>query len=127
MPAPRKALASCKRGKRLFLQLSESERREGLDKLKVIKMKHAPKALELVRKALGAVKELQALEEVMSVEAASGVHAQYNTVFSEFKLTFEAADGDLAAEMDHEFIGLEECEQALEEMCQDALAGAGEG
>ena len=127
MPAPRKALASCKRGKRLAPQLSESERREGLDKLKAIKTKHAPKALELVRKALGAVKELQALEEVMSVEAASGVHAQYNTVFSEFKLTFEAADGDLAAEMDHEFIGLEECEQALEAMCQDALAGAGVG
>ena len=40
----------------------------------------------------------------MSEEAASAVHAQYNTVFSEFKLTFEAADGDLAAEMDHEFI-----------------------
>ena len=128
MPAPRKALASCKRGKRLAPQLSESERREGLDKLKAIKTKHAPKALELVRKALGAVKELQALEEVMSVEAASGVHAQYNTVFSEFKLTFEAANGDLAAEMDHEFIGLEDmCEQALEAMCQDALAGAGEG
>ena len=61
----------------------------------------------------------------MSEEAASAVHAQYNTVLSEFKLTFEAADGDLAAEMDHEFIGLEECKQALEEMCQDALA-AGE-
>ena len=40
----------------------------------------------------------------MSEEAASAVHAQYNTLFSEFKLTFEAADGDLAAEMDHEFI-----------------------
>ena len=56
----------------------------------------------------------------MSEEAASAVHAQYNTVLSEFKLTFEAADGDLAAEMDHEFIGLEECEQALEDMCQEA-------
>ena len=129
MPAPRKALASCKRGKRLAAQLSESERREGLNKLKAIKTKHAPKALELVRKALCAVKELQALEEViMSEEAASAEHlAQYNTVFSEFELTFEAADGDLAAEMDHEFIGLEDmCEQALEDMCQDALAGAGE-
>ena len=105
MPAPRKALASCKRGKRLAPQLSESERREGLDKLKAIKTKHAPKALELVRKAMCAMKGLQALEEViMSEEAASAVHAQYNTVFSEFKLTFEAADGDLAAEMDHEFI-----------------------
>ena len=64
----------------------------------------------------------------MSEEAASAEHlAQYNTVFSEFELTFEAADGDLAAEMDHEFIGLEDmCEQALEDMCQDALAGAGE-
>ena len=61
----------------------------------------------------------------MSEEVASAVHAQYNTVFSESKLTFEAADGDLAAELDHEFIGLEECEQALKEMCQDALA-AGE-
>ena len=123
MPAPRKALASCKRGKRPASQLSESERREGLDKLKAIKTKHAPKALELVRKALGAVKELQALEEVnMSVEAASGVHAEYNTVFSEFKLTFEAADGDLAAEMDHEFIGLEDmCEQALEECLPHSL------
>ena len=120
MPAPRKALASCKRGKRLAAQLSESERREGLNKLKAIKTKHAPKALELVRKALCAAKALQALEEVMSEEAASAVHAQYNTVLSEFKLTFEAADGDLAAEMDHEFIGLEECEQALEDMCQDA-------
>ena len=98
MPTPRKALASCKRGKRLAsAQLSESERREGLDKLKSIETKHAPKALELVRKALCAVKELQALEEVMSEEAASAVHAQYNTVFSEFKLTFEAADGDLAS------------------------------
>ena len=54
------------------------------------------------------------------------MHAQYKTVFSEFKLTFEVADGDLAAKMDHEFIGLEECEQALEDMCQDALVGAGE-
>ena len=110
MPAPRKALASCKRGKCLApAQLSESKRREGLDKLKAIKTKHAPKALELVRKALCAVKGLQPLEEVMSEEAASAVHAQYSTVFSEFKLTFEAADGELAAEMDHEFIGLEEC------------------
>ena len=37
------------------------------------------------------VKELQALEEVMSEEAARAVHAQYNTVFSEFKLTFDSA------------------------------------
>ena len=115
MPAPRKALASCK---------GESERREGIDKLKAIKTKHAPKALELVLKALCAVKELQALAEVMSEEAMSAVHAQCNKVFSEFKLTFEAADSDLAAEMDHEFIGLEDCEQALKDVpvCQDALA-----
>ena len=65
MPALRKALAFCKRGKRLASQLSESERREGLDKLKAINTKHAPKALELVRKALCLVKELQALEEVI--------------------------------------------------------------
>ena len=112
MPAPRKALAPSKRSKRLLPQLSESERREGLDKLTAIKTKHAPRALELVRKALFAVIGLQALEEVrvMSEEVASAVHAQYNTVFSEFKLTFEAADGYLAVEMDHEFIGLQECE-----------------
>ena len=126
MPAPRKALA-CKRGKRLppFAQLSESERGEGLDKLKAIKTKHAPKALELVRKAMCAMKGLQALEEViMSEEAASAVHAQYNTVFSEFKLTFEAADGDLARRKwtTNSFIGLEDmCEKALEDiLCQDA-------
>ena len=42
MPAQRKALA-CKRGKRLppSAQLSKSERREGLNKLKAIKTKHA--------------------------------------------------------------------------------------
>ena len=45
-------------------------------------------------------------------------------MFSEFKLTFKAADGDLAAEMDHKFIGLEKCEQALEDMRQDALGAA---
>ena len=90
MPAPRKALASCKRPKRLP-QISESERKEGIYKLKAIKTKHALKALELARKVLSAVKELQALEEVMSEEAARAVHAQYNTVFSEFKLTFDSA------------------------------------
>ena len=81
MPAPRKALASCKRPKRLP-QISESERKEGIYKLKAIKTKHALKALELARKVLSAVKELQALEEVMSEEAGSTVHAQYNTVKS---------------------------------------------
>ena len=37
------------------------------------------------------------------------MHAQFNTVFSEFKLTFEAEDRDLAEEMNHEFILLEDC------------------
>ena len=100
MPAPRKALASCKGGKHLP-QLSESERRESIDKLKAIQTKHAPKALELVLKALCEVKELQELAEVMSKDAVSAVHTQNNTMFWEFKLTFEAADSDLAAEMDH--------------------------
>ena len=81
--------------------------------------------MELVRKAMCAMKGLQALEEViMSEEAASAVHAQYNTVFSEFKLTFEAADGDLARRKwtTNSFIGLEDmCEKALEDiLCQDA-------
>ena len=122
MPPPRKALV-CKRPK--LPELSESERTECINKLKAIKTKHAPKALALVRKALYAVKELRTLENEMSQEATA-VNAHYNTVLSEFKLTFEVADSDLADEMDHEFTGLEDCEEALEDVYIDALAACPE-
>jgi hypothetical protein len=88
-------------------------------------LQHAPKALELVQKALSAVKELRALETQMDQEGTE-VNAHYNTVISEFKLTFEVADSDLADEMDHEFTGLEDCEEALEDVFIDALAACPE-
>ena len=56
----------------------------------------------------------------------TAIHTQYNTVFSEFKLTFEATDSNLAAVMDHEFIWREDCEQGLEDVCKDALAACAE-
>lgn len=115
---PRKTLA-WKKPK--LPELSESERKESIDKLKAIKTKHAPKALELVQKALSAVKELRALETQMDQEGTE-VNAHYNTVISEFKLTFEVADGDMAEHFEHEFIGLEDCEEALEDIYTDAAA-----
>lgn len=71
------------------------------------------------------MKELRTLENEMSQEATA-VNAHYNTVLSEFKLTFEVADSDLADEMDHEFTGLEDCEEALEDVYIDALAACPE-
>ena len=118
MSTPRKTLTA-KRPKRPVL--SEPERSETIEKLKAIKSHHAPKALELVRKALLAVKELRDIEDQMSQEA-SAVHANYNTALPEFKLTFDMADSDIAEQYDHEFIALEDCEEALEKVCADALA-----
>ena len=127
MSTPRKAL-SAKRPKRPML--SESERNESIEKLKpimeklkTIKAKHAPRALELVQKALLAVKELREIEDQMCQEA-SAVHATYNTALPEFKLTFEMAD--IAEQYDYEFTTLESCEEALEKICADALAACPE-
>ena len=54
----------------------------------------------LVQKELSAVKELNELEDVMNKEAIA-VNVHYNTVLSEFKLTFKEADSNIAEEMDY--------------------------
>ena len=66
------------------------------------------------------VEALRDVEEQMS-EAALAVHPNYNTVLSEFKLTFEAEDSDIAEKYDHEFVALDDCREALEKVCANAL------
>ena len=46
------------------------------------------------------MKELNELEDVMNKEAIA-VNVHYNTVLSEFKLTFKEADSNIAEEMDY--------------------------
>ncbi len=106
-------------------QLTDAERIEGIEKLKAIKKKHAPKVLDLVRKAIEAVKGLRAIEAEMGEEAVT-VHKHYNTVLSEFKLTFELMDSDMAEQYDHDFTGLEDCEDALEDIEKEACAAKAE-
>ena len=119
MPAPRKALFSAEKKRKL---LSIEAAIEGEAKLKLIKTKYAARVLQLSRSALQAMKEIADMEEAMDAEATKGVHEDYEAAVPKFKLTFEAVYAQQAEEADDESARLDTCMDVLLEMEKDAAA-----
>ncbi len=117
MPAPRKALVS-KKTTRATPEAAE----QMLQKLKLIKAKHAARVLQLSRSALLAMKELENIEAAMDLDAAIEVHDGYIDYLPDFKLTFEAAYAQHAEEADDTSARLDDCMDILIAIAKDAAA-----
>ena len=116
MPAPRKALSS-KKSK----HASPEETAAVLPKLKIIKTKYAARVLQLSRRALSAMKEINDIEGAMDLEAAE-VRDDYQDALPDFKLTFEAAYEQHAEEADDTAPRIVDCWDVLIAIEKDATA-----
>ena len=96
-----------------------------LPKLKALRAKHAPRALELARAAADALRELCALEDAMDDEARA-LHPRYARDIRDYKLTFEHEYKELAEECDDDAPFLDAVLDVVDAVAADAAEALAE-
>ena len=114
---PRKCLGAIKKRK----LISTDDVAAVLPKLKEVKLKYAPRALELSRIIQAAVAELEGIEEKMHDEAEA-IQPNYMNLIrdSECKVTFEYGYRDHMEELDNVPLNLSDFSEMIEDMSVDA-------